>query len=183
MPAQPTIAGLKSDILQRARVSMSVGPGQAAGNWRRRSTGIIVLLFLCVLGLRLLSNSSRGDATPAAPRPRIEVPPPVQDRSASVPRAEPRIAAIGEMAKPWSAKEFFYEDRKTGSPFAWSRSSQSTTLFCRGAASNLIVHATCKYEENHSLVRPPGPQGMLESSWFVVFQKEMRNPRQAIGNN
>lgn len=117
MPDLPTSIRLKSGMLQSAKPSISAERRQLTSNWARRAAGVIALLLLCVLGFRWLFSSNRGDATPAAPRPRIDVPLSVRDRSASMPHAteaEPQIATIGEMAKPWSAKEFFYQDRKTG---------------------------------------------------------------------
>jgi hypothetical protein len=117
MPDLPTSIRLKSGMLQSARLSISAERRQLTANRARRAAGVFALLLLCVLGFRWLFSSNRGDATPAAPRPRIDVPLAVRDGSPSIPlatEAEPKIATIREMAKPWSAKQFFYQDRKTG---------------------------------------------------------------------
>ena len=75
------------------------------------------VLLVCVLGFRWLFGTRRGPATPAAPPPRIDVPSPPADHPAMIPHAteaKPHVATIDEMTRPWSAKEFFYENRKTG---------------------------------------------------------------------
>jgi hypothetical protein len=79
----------------------------------RLVAGLLVVVVLCLVGARWLFHSKRTEATaPPAPA-QIEVPTPPADATPSVPRAtaaNPEIATVAEMAKPWSSKEFFFVD-------------------------------------------------------------------------
>ena len=89
---------------------------QLSGHWGRRVAVLVAFLLVCVVGFRWLFGTRRVPAAPAGPPPRIDVPSP-PDHAASIPHTtetEPRIATIDEMTRPWSAREFFYQNNKTG---------------------------------------------------------------------
>lgn len=82
-----------------------------------RLIGFVAGLVLCLLCVRWLMLPKAPEAPRAAAPPQIEVPAPVPDDSAALPQAtesQPGIASVDEMAKPWSAKEFFYRNRLSG---------------------------------------------------------------------
>ena len=114
---------LQSD---RFKADMPQIPGVAAeGIARRQGVNPAVLLVAGLLGVlvisfvaaRLLMHAKRAEGPAATPAAQIEVPAPAADPTAAMPRATegaPEIATLGEMAKPWSSKDFFFVDRLTG---------------------------------------------------------------------
>jgi hypothetical protein len=55
--------------------------------------------------------SKHKEAPPPAPPAQIEVPAPAVDTTPAVPRAtsaNPEIATVAEMSKPWTSKDFFF---------------------------------------------------------------------------
>ena len=112
---------------ERFKAEMPQIPGVVAGGTARRAlavnptvrlvAGLVVVLAFCILGSRWLLRPKHTEAPPAAPPPQIEVPAPAVDPTASMPRAtatSPEIATVAEMAKPWTAKSFFFVNALTG---------------------------------------------------------------------
>lgn len=65
----------------------------------------------------MLFRPKHIEATPVAAPPQIEVPTPPPDPSAAIPHsteANPGVASVAEMAKPWTSKDFFFRNRLTG---------------------------------------------------------------------
>ena len=78
--------------------------------------GLVGIVLVFLLGLRLISRPKPVEAPVAAPPPQIEVAAPAVDPNASLPHAteaEPEIATVGEMSKPWTSKDFFFVNHLT----------------------------------------------------------------------
>jgi hypothetical protein len=117
MPDQPTPDRFKAEMPAIPGVSGS-GRRSPGGTMAVRLVGgLLGLLLILVLGTRLVMRSKRVEPPPAQPTAQIEVPPPATDPSAAIPQAteaNPGIATVSEMAKPWSSKEFFFRNKLTG---------------------------------------------------------------------
>jgi hypothetical protein len=124
MPDQPT----QPTANDRFKPEMPQIPGVSAaparyGGGRRRSIvagGLIFLILAVVVAVRILSKPRRAESSPPAVA-QIDVPAPIPDLAASVPvatEANPAIATIGELAKPWSSKTFEFHDHNTGAAVA-----------------------------------------------------------------
>jgi hypothetical protein len=116
MPPQPPSERFKTDMPRIPGVSAQAGRPQP-GFKPVRLIGFLAGLVFCLLCVRWLMLPKAAEAPRAAAPPQIEVPAPVPDASAALPHAtesQPGIASVEEMAKPWSAKEFFYKNRLSG---------------------------------------------------------------------
>jgi hypothetical protein len=49
--------------------------------------------------------------------------------------------------------------------------------------ANLIAHAPDQHQEYHPLIRPPGPQRMLERCRPIVLHEKVGKPSQCVGND
>ena len=119
MPDQPQSDRYKAEMPQIPGVPAegSRHPGAAANPAIRLMVGLLAVLVLCFLGSRWLFRSKHTEAPAAAPPPQIEVPVPAADPTPVVPHAtaaNPEIATVPEMAKPWSSKDFFFVNHFTG---------------------------------------------------------------------
>jgi hypothetical protein len=118
MSDQPTPSRFKPDMPAIPGVSASGGrhsPGSAIA--LRLIGGLLALLVVLVVGTRLVIRSRHSAPIAAQPPPQIEIPTPTVDPSSLAPTAtdaNPGIATVSEMAKPWSSKEFFFRNRLTG---------------------------------------------------------------------
>src|SRR5579871_477581 len=119
-PAQSRLESLPEPRAERFKAEMPQIPGVIAGgpSGKRRSInpaiplgiGIAAVLFVALLGTRLLSHPKAADPIVAAPVPQIEVPAPAVDPNSLLPHAteaEPQIATVAEMSKLWTSKNFF----------------------------------------------------------------------------
>ena len=78
--------------------------------------GLLAVLFVVFLGARWALRPRHAQPQ-AAEQPQIEVPSPAPDPSTLLPHAtdaDPGIADVNEMAKPWSTKQFFIRNGLTG---------------------------------------------------------------------
>ncbi len=78
--------------------------------------GLLIVLLVSILGSRWLLRAKRTEAPAPAPPAQIVVPAPAVDSTPPVPRAtsaNPEIATLAEMAKPWSSKDFFFVNSLT----------------------------------------------------------------------
>jgi hypothetical protein len=110
---------------ERFKTDMPQIPGVGTPGTRRTSptntairlvAGLLAVLLILVLGTRWVMRPKRTE-TAVAPPPQIEVPAPAPDPDADKPHAteaEPGIATIAEMAKPWSTKGFFFKNHLSG---------------------------------------------------------------------
>jgi len=115
MSDQPQADRFNAEMPQIPGVSEGVTPKQPGLNPALRLVaallGLVVVFFF---GSRWLLRAKHNDSPAASPPPQIEVPAPATDPSAALPRstaAEPEIATLAEMGKPWSSKEFFFVNR------------------------------------------------------------------------
>jgi hypothetical protein len=109
---------------QRVRTEMPGIPGVSAprsqifSTWRLRAIGLAVLVVVVALiGIRWLLRARPYDTPATAPVPRVEVPSPSADPNAALPHAsetQPVITSVSALVKPWSAKQFFYQNPRTG---------------------------------------------------------------------
>ncbi len=118
MPDQPQPDRFKAEMPQIPGIAEagSRRPGPAANPAVRLVAGLLVILVICFLGSRWLLRSKHSEAPAPAPPPQIEVPAPAAAPTPAVPRAteaDPGIATVAEMAKPWSSKDFFFVNRVT----------------------------------------------------------------------
>jgi len=117
MADQPPSDRFKVEMPQVPGVSAPhAGPG-ANGSALKLVIGLIVVLVVVFLGARWALRPGHGESKTGEPQPQIEVPSPAPDPSTLVPHASdnaPSIATIKEMAKPWSAKDFFVRNGLTG---------------------------------------------------------------------
>jgi hypothetical protein len=115
MPDQPQMDRFKAEMPQIPGVSDSgTRPrGPAANPALRMVAALLVVLVIGILAIRWLMPAKRSAAPAPAPAAEIQVPPPAVDPTAGEPRAtaaNPEIATVTEMAKPWSSKDFFFVD-------------------------------------------------------------------------
>lgn len=116
MPNQPPSERFKTDTPQIPSISRQAPPEQL-GFKPLRLVGFLAALILCLLAVRWILRPKAADMPIAAPAAQIDVPAPAADPSASLPNAteaQPGVAEVGEMAKPWSSKEFLFRNRLTG---------------------------------------------------------------------
>jgi hypothetical protein len=119
MPDRPQSDRFKAEMPQIPGVPAPGSPRQAAAvnPAIRLVVGLLVVLVLCFLGSLWLLRPKHPEGAAAAPPPQIEVPAPAADSAPVVPRAtaaNPTIATVTEMAKPWSSKEFFFVNHLSG---------------------------------------------------------------------
>ena len=118
MTDQPPSDRFKPDMPQIPGVSGSGTRSSAASNPAMKLViGLLAVLLVVFLGARWALRAKHVEPQLAEQQPQIEVPAPAPDPSTLLPHAtdaEPGIADATEMAKPWSAKEFFIRNRLTG---------------------------------------------------------------------
>ena len=115
MTDQPPSDRFKSEMPQIPGVSGSratTAPNPAV----KLVIGLLAVLLMIFLGARALRPKR---VTPQAvdQQPQIEVPAPAPDPSTLLPHAtdaDPGIASVAEMVKPWASKEFFIRNRLNG---------------------------------------------------------------------
>jgi hypothetical protein len=106
---------LSSEVSRRAGLSAGQEITAALKPARLATFVLVSMFFLLSAGWLLRPAPASKSAT--GPLPRIDVPPAAVDASAMAPHATekaPEIASIEEMAKPWSVKEFFYTNPRSG---------------------------------------------------------------------
>lgn len=123
MPDQPSSDRPPSD---RFKTEMPQIPGVTVPLPRRATSGrpslklvigLLAVLVVAFLGVRRALSPRRAEPRAATQQPQIEVPAPAPAASTLVPHAtdaNPAIAEVEEMAKPWSSKEFFVRNRLSG---------------------------------------------------------------------
>ena len=115
MTDQPPSDRFKSEMPQIPGVSGSratTAPNPAV----KLVIGLLAVLLMIFLGARAL-RPKRVAPQAVDQQPQIEVPAPAPDPSTLLPYAtdaNPGIASVSEMAKPWSSKEFFIRNRLNG---------------------------------------------------------------------
>ena len=103
MPQIPGISGSRSSAAPNPGVKLVIG--------------LLAVLLVLFVGARWALRPRHRAPTISEQQPQIEVPAPAPDPSTLIPHAtdaDPGIAKAEEMAKPWSAKEFFIRNHLTG---------------------------------------------------------------------
>ena len=120
MTGQPPSDRFKTEMPQIAGVSGS--RSSAASNPTVKLViGLLTVLLVVFLGARFALRPKHEAPPPSEQQPQIEVPSAAPDPSTLLPHAtdaEPGIADVAEMAKPWSSKEFYIRNRLTGENIA-----------------------------------------------------------------
>ena len=119
MPDQPRSERFNATSPQIPGVapSHSVSSATQPGFKPLRFAAFLAAVFLSLLIVRWILHSKSPQARVVTPPPQIEVPPPAADPNAALPHvteAEPGLATVNEMSKPWTSKNFFYRNRLTG---------------------------------------------------------------------
>jgi hypothetical protein len=118
MPDQPPSERFKTDMPQIPGVAAQRARAQSQPGFKPvRLVGFLAALVFCLLLVRWAMRPKAQEVAPAGPTPQIEVPAPAADPNAALPHAteaQPGIASVQEMAKPWASKEFFYRNRLSG---------------------------------------------------------------------
>lgn len=116
-PDRPPSNRFKTEMPQIPGVTLPLArPKRPRGPTIKLAIGIFVVLVVAFLGVRWTLRP-RHEEPRTAEQPQIEVPSPAPDPSTLVPHAteaNPAIANVEEMAKPWSAKQFFVRNRFSG---------------------------------------------------------------------
>ncbi|HME13402.1 MAG TPA: hypothetical protein VKF79_11100 [Candidatus Acidoferrum sp.] len=109
---------------QRFKPEMPRIPGLADApgmRGRKPSLGtlsiLVVVLFVVGIGAHYALRPRTIESTPPPEPPRLQVPPPAPDPDSLLPvatAADPVVASVEDLKKPWSAKEFLFRDRMTG---------------------------------------------------------------------
>lgn len=111
---------------ERFRADMPEIPGMPAAGSRASAAinpavklviGFLAVLLVLFVAASWVRRSMRSDPNAADQQAQIDVPSPAPDPSTLLPHATntaPGIADIGEMAKPWSSKEFYIRNNLSG---------------------------------------------------------------------
>jgi hypothetical protein len=116
MTDQPPSDRFKSEMPQIPGVAGS-GARPGANPAVKLVVGLLALLLVVFLGARWALHPKHAAPKQAEQQPQIEVPSPAPDPSTLIPHAteaEPGVANVTEMAKPWSSKEFYFRNALTG---------------------------------------------------------------------
>jgi hypothetical protein len=103
MPQIPGVSGSRATAAPNPSVKLVVG--------------LLAVLLVVFLGARWALRPQHAAPRTAEQQPQIEVPSPAPDPSTLVPHAsaaDPGIADVVEMSKPWSSKHFFIRNGLTG---------------------------------------------------------------------
>lgn len=118
MPDQPRSERFKAPAPQIPGVAApNTSAATQPGFKPLRFAAFLGAVFLSLLIVRWILHPKAPEARIAAPPPQIEVPPPAPDPNAALPHvteAEPGVATVSEMSKPWTSKNFFYRNRLSG---------------------------------------------------------------------
>lgn len=79
--------------------------------------GLAAVLIVVFLAGRWILRPAPADPAPRQPTPQLEVPTPPPDPAAALPHstaANPEIATVQELARPWSSQQFIFRNRLTG---------------------------------------------------------------------
>jgi len=118
MTGQPPSDRFKTEMPQIPGVSGSGSRSAATPNPAVKLViGLLAVLLVVFLGARWALRPKHVPTQSVAQQPQIEVPSPAPDPSTLLPHAtaaDPGIASMEEMAKPWSSKEFYIRNRLSG---------------------------------------------------------------------
>lgn len=110
----------------RFKAEMPQIPGVSASGYKRRSSttlplaligGLAAVVIVVFFVGRWLLRPAPADTAPQQAPQQLEVPTPPPDPAASLPHstaANPEIATVQQLARPWSSQQFIFRDRLTG---------------------------------------------------------------------
>ncbi len=117
MAEQPTPAHFKVQMPQIPGVGGPAPRRSARNPMLPLIIGLVVVGVMLLLAVRWFSRSKPAEAPREEQTAQIEVPPPPPDPAAALPHAteaNPAIADISTLSKPWSSLDFFIRNRFTG---------------------------------------------------------------------
>ena len=110
-------ARFKAEMPQIPGVSPSSRRGSRSNPLLPLIAGVIVLGVVLLLGVRWFGRSHPAQPVRVEPTPQLEVPAPPPDPASLLPHADaanPVIADLAELSKPWSSADFFIRNFTTG---------------------------------------------------------------------
>jgi hypothetical protein len=117
MTDQPPSDRFKTEMPQIPGVAGSTARPAATNPAVKLVIGLLAMLLVVFVGARWALRPRHVAPRLAEEQPQIEVPSPAPDPSTLLPHAtdaNPGIADITEMAKPWSSKDFYIKNGLTG---------------------------------------------------------------------
>jgi hypothetical protein len=117
MSEQPTPDRFKAEMPEIPGVSSQLPRKSSGSNPAvRLIIGLLAVLLVLFIAVRWVIRPKHVDPPAPEVTPQIEVPAPAPDPNAFLPHAteaDPGIAVVSEMSKPWTSKEFFFRNRLT----------------------------------------------------------------------
>lgn len=118
MSDQPPQERFKTEMPDVPGVGESSRPPASGNPAGKLVIGVLAVLLVFIGVAHWALRPRHVEPRPAEQQqPRIEVPAPAPDPSTLIPHAteaDPRIADVSEMAKPWSSKDFIIRNRLSG---------------------------------------------------------------------
>lgn len=116
MPKLPPPASPKPDLSQIAGARPPAGGAQADSK-PRQVLGYLAVFIFALLCVRWFVRPNAHQTARVSAPPQINLPAPVPDPNAALPHAtadQPEIAAVDEMNRAWTYKDFIYKNRVSG---------------------------------------------------------------------
>src|SRR5271156_2127162 len=116
MTEEPDSQRFKSEMPRIPGVSDAYAP-RAKGRALGTLSALAAVLLVVGLGAHFALRPKPIESVLPAEPPRLQVPAPAPDPDSLLPvstAADPVIASVADMSKPWSAKEFIFRDRLSG---------------------------------------------------------------------
>ncbi|HMD42664.1 MAG TPA: hypothetical protein VKH45_06290 [Candidatus Acidoferrum sp.] len=137
--------------------------------------GFLVFGLVILVAIRWFAHHKPSEPVRVEQAPQIEIPPPPQDPTASLPRASesnPGIGPISDFSKPWSSADFFIKDKLTGEndPATIIRLPGSSALQASGywAYSRKALYGSCLLEYITDMDKLRGEYGYRSANHPLV---------------
>lgn len=117
MTDQPPSDRFKTDMPQIPGVAGPAARSAATNPTVKLIIGLLAMLLVVFVGARWGLRPGHVEPKKAEEQPQIEVPSPAPDPSTLLPHAtdaNPGVANVEEMAKPWSSRDFYIKNGLTG---------------------------------------------------------------------
>ena len=118
MSVQPPSDRFRTEVSQVPGVSVADSrPTTSTSAAAKPVIAFLALVLVAFVGARWAVRPKHAESKTAEQQPQIEVPTAAPDAKSLLPHASadaPGIAEVGEMAKPWASKEFYFRDGLTG---------------------------------------------------------------------
>jgi hypothetical protein len=153
MTDQPPSERFKTEMPQIPGVTGPVARPAGTNSAVKLVIGLLTVLLLVFVGARWALRPRHVEPKVAEVRPEIEVPSPAPDPSTLLPHAteaNPGVADVAEMAKPWTSKDFYIKNRLTSEnvPAMLIRLPSGSASQASGywAFSIYVPYGNCKLE-------------------------------------